>query len=142
MLSDRGQTVYSGAIGSDDFADELKNQVSKAKVNGCFYTQTEQPTGTCAALVSGNGHRSLVANLAAANTYKLAHLDQGKWRHGDQAWWNFSADVWETITSCQVFYSAGFFLTPPEGADSMEKIAKHAAETNKVIFLLWRHDAP
>ena len=78
MLSDRGQTVYSGAIGSDDFAKELKNQVSKAKVNGCFYTQSEQPTGTCAALVSGNGHRSLVANLAAANTYKLAHLDQGE----------------------------------------------------------------
>jgi len=121
MLSDRGQTVYSGAIGSDDFADELKNQVSKAKVNGCFYTQSEQPTGTCAALVSGNGHRSLVANLAAANTYKLAHLDQ--------------ADVWETITSCQVFYSAGFFLTPPEGPDSMEKIAKHAAETNKIYSI-------
>ena len=77
MLSDRGQTVYSGAIGSDDFADELKNQVSNAKVKDCFYTQSVEPTGTCAALVSGNGQRSLVANLAAANTYKIAHLEKG-----------------------------------------------------------------
>jgi len=120
MMGDRGDTV-SGAIGKDEFGEELKSQVEKAKVNGCFYTQETEPTGTCAALVSGKGARSLVANLAAANTYKLDHLNK--------------ADVWETISSCQIYYSAGFFLTPPEGTDSMEKIAKHAAENNKIYSI-------
>lgn len=121
MLGEKGESVYSGAIGDDDFAQTLKDEVAKAKVTGCFYTQSELPTGTCASLVSGKGARSLVANLAAANTYKSAHLDQ--------------ADVWETITGCDVFYSAGFFLTPPEGPDSMEKIAKHAADNDKIYSI-------
>jgi len=121
MLGDRAGTVYAGAIGKDAFGDELKAQVDKAGVTGAFHVQEEQPTGTCAALVSGKGARSLVANLAAANTFKKAHLDQD--------------DVWATIASCQVFYSAGFFLTPPEGTDSMEKIARHAAEENKIYSI-------
>jgi len=120
MLGESGGAVYSGAIGEDDFAETLKEQVAKCKLETSFFVQSELPTGTCAALVSGQGHRSLVANLAAANTYKASHLD--------------TPENWEKITSCQIFYSAGFFLTPPEGPDAMEKVASHAAENNKVRF--------
>ena len=42
-----------------------------------FYVQNELATGTCASLVSGKGHRSLIANLSAANTFKASHLDDG-----------------------------------------------------------------
>ena len=69
MLSKSGTAVYAGAIGEDDFAATLREQVSKTGVEACFYAQKELPTGTCASLVSGRGHRSLVANLSAANAY-------------------------------------------------------------------------
>ena len=78
MLGESGGAVYSGAIGEDDFAETLKEQVAKCKLETSFFVQSELPTGTCAALVSGQGHRSLVANLAAANTYKASHLDARK----------------------------------------------------------------
>ena len=29
MMGDRGETVYSGAIGNDEFGEELKSQVQK-----------------------------------------------------------------------------------------------------------------
>ena len=41
---------------------------------------------------------------------------------------------WDKVAAADIFYSAGFFLTPPEGPDVMEKVAKHAAQTNKVTF--------
>jgi adenosine kinase len=121
MLNESGGAVYSGAIGEDDFAETLKEQVAKCKLETSFFVQSDLPTGTCAALVSGQGHRSLVANLAAANTYKASHLD--------------IPENWGKITSCQIFYSAGFFLTPPEGPDAMEKVASHAAENNKIYSI-------
>ena len=77
MLGSNGSTVYSGAIGKDDFAKTLLQKVEEAKIEPLFYAQDELPTGTCAALISGPGHRSLVANLAAANTYKADFLNGG-----------------------------------------------------------------
>ena len=32
MMGDRGETVYSGAIGKDEFGEELKSQVQKVHV--------------------------------------------------------------------------------------------------------------
>jgi len=78
MLGNNGKTVYSGAIGKDEFSKTLIEKVNEAGIDHLFYVQDEAPTGTCAVLVSGPGHRSLIANLAAANTYKKTHLDQGK----------------------------------------------------------------
>jgi len=121
MLGEKGRAVYAGAIGEDDFGKTLEDQVKKAGVEACFFSQSDLPTGTCASLISGKGHRSLIANLAAANTYKSDHLNN---EHN-----------WDKTSSCDVFYSAGFFLTPPEGPDAMEKIAKHAAENNKIYCI-------
>ena len=80
-----GSTVYSGAIAGDDFGATLTGKVKEAGIDPEFYIQNELPTGTCAALISGAGHRSLVANLAAANTYKKNFLEQGFriWRVND-----------------------------------------------------------
>ena len=54
------------------------------------------PTGTCAACVL-DSERSLVANLAAANNYKVAHLKQ--------------PENWAAVEAARVIYSAGFFIT-------------------------------
>jgi hypothetical protein len=49
-------------------------------------------TGTCAVLIN-EGERSLVANLAAANTFTAAHLE--------------SAEAKEAISKAQILYTAG-----------------------------------
>jgi len=121
MMKGSGRALYSGAIGKDSFAETLKEQVALAGVEAHFYEQVEQPTGTCACLISGNtGHRSLVANIAAANTYPESFL---------------SGNAWETISQSDVFYSAGFFLTPPEGTNCMEKLGKLASENGKLFCM-------
>ena len=78
MIGKNGKSIYSGAIGDDEFSKTLIGKVDEAGIDHLFYVQNEEPTGTCAALISGPGHRSLIANLAAANTYKKAHLDKGE----------------------------------------------------------------
>jgi len=58
----------------------------------------------------------MVTQLAAANCYKEDHLVR--------------EEIWNRITAAQFYYSTGYFLTvsPP----SVMRIARHAAETNKV----------
>jgi len=83
-------------------------------------TDESVATGTCAVLVNGDkGHRSLVANLAAANNYKEEHFDK--------------PENWALIEKASLVYSAGFFITvsPP----SMLKAAKHCLEAKKLYCL-------
>ena len=67
-------------------------------------------------LSQGSPIRSLVANLAAANNYKVEHLDQPEIKA-----------VWQ---KARIVYIAGFFLTvsPP----SIMKVAEHVNATGKV----------
>lgn len=54
------------------------------------------PTGTCSACIMG-GERSLVANLAAANNYKIDHLKK--------------PDNWAVVEAAKAIYSAGVSIT-------------------------------
>ncbi|XP_077896030.1 adenosine kinase isoform X6 [Ictidomys tridecemlineatus] len=70
--------TFFGCIGIDKFGEILKRKAAEAHVDAYYYEQNEQPTGTCAACITGS-NRSLVANLAAANCYKKEeHLDLEK----------------------------------------------------------------
>ncbi|OBS72340.1 hypothetical protein A6R68_13087, partial [Neotoma lepida] len=70
--------TFFGCIGIDKFGEILKSKAAEAHVDAHYYEQNEQPTGTCAACITGS-NRSLVANLAAANCYKKEkHLDLEK----------------------------------------------------------------
>ena len=83
-----------------------------------YYKDASTPTGTCAVLVVDK-ERSLVANLAAANNYKIDHLnEEGNWALVEQA---------------KVVYSAGFFITVC--ADAMLKVAEHCTARNKLYCL-------
>jgi adenosine kinase len=75
-------------------------------------------TGTCAVLING-GERSLVANLAAANTFTAAHLE--------------TPEAKDAIAKAQIVYTSGFFLTV--SVDSIVTVAKHVAENNKTYCL-------
>ena len=58
--------------------------------------------------------RSLCANLAAANTFKKAHIEEPA--------------VKQAIEDAQFYYISSFFLTVPEGPDTILAVAKHVQE--------------
>ena len=92
-----------------------------AKEDGVLVSYQKNPdaaTGTCAVLVNG-GERSLVANLAAANTFTHAHLE--------------TSEAKEIIQKAQIYYISGFFLTV--SVDSILAIAKHSVEENKIFIM-------
>lgn len=66
-----------------------------------------------------DGERSLVANLAAANTFTPSHLD--------------SVEAKGAVHAAKVVYVSGFFLTV--SVESILTVAKHAAENNKVFSM-------
>ncbi|XP_068614772.1 adenosine kinase-like isoform X3 [Brachionichthys hirsutus] len=115
----RNVGTFFGCIGKDKFGEILKQKAKEARVDAHYYEQDKEPTGTCAACITGD-NRSLVANLAAANCYeKEKHLDL--------------EENWKLVEKARVYYIAGFFLTV--SLESILKVAKHAAETNKLFCL-------
>ncbi|KAG7462525.1 hypothetical protein MATL_G00185740 [Megalops atlanticus] len=111
--------TFFGCIGTDKFGEILKKKAEEAHVDAHYYEQSEEPTGTCAACITGD-NRSLVANLAAANCYKKEkHLDL--------------EENWKLVEKAKVYYIAGFFLTV--SVESILKVAKHASENNKIFSL-------
>ncbi|KAM7408824.1 hypothetical protein PAMA_002511 [Pampus argenteus] len=111
--------TYMGCIGKDKFGQILKEKAKEANIDAHYYEQDEEPTGTCAACITGD-NRSLVANLAAANCYKKdKHLDL--------------EENWKLVEKAEVYYIAGFFLTV--SVESILKVAKHASENNKLFCL-------
>ena len=62
------------------YADQMKAQATQDCVN-VQYMVTDQPTGTCAVLVTPDGERSLIANLAAANHFKVRRKAKKQYAH-------------------------------------------------------------
>ncbi|CAG5132040.1 unnamed protein product [Candidula unifasciata] len=118
LLGEPGATTFFGCIAHDKFGDILTNAALAAGVNVKFQYTDKEPTGTCA-VVCTNKDRSLVANLAAANCFTEDHLD--------------NPDNWAAVESAQFIYFAGFPLTVCPSA--MLRMAKHAAEKNKVVIM-------
>lgn len=108
-------TNYFGCIANDKYGEELRKVVSADGVNANYDISTEAQTGTCAVLVTHD--RSLVANLAAANHYKIEHLREN----------------WSVVEQCDIFYSAGFFLTVSPA--SIVEVGKHTAGNNKILCM-------
>ncbi|XP_056387237.1 adenosine kinase isoform X1 [Hyla sarda] len=111
--------TFFGCIGKDKFGEILKKKTEEAHVDARYYEQSEQPTGTCAACITGD-NRSLVANLAAANCYdKAKHLDL--------------KENWQLVEKAKVYYIAGFFLTV--SPEAILKVATQSSENNKIFCM-------
>jgi len=122
MLGDSANCVFTGAIGKDEFGRLLMKQCEDAEVETLLYVQQEEPTSTCAALISGNeGHRSMVSHLSGANTYPKDYLQQD--------------GTWERVTHSQLYYTESYLLTSPDGPACMEALAKEARKNNKIFAL-------
>ncbi|CAA6666890.1 unnamed protein product [Spirodela intermedia] len=111
MLQIPGATSYIGCVGKDKFGEVMKKSSHAAGVNVQYDEDETAPTGTCAVCVVG-GERSLIANLSAANCYKVEHLE---------------------IEKAKYIYIAGFFLTVSPA--SIQLVSEHAAATNKVFSM-------
>jgi adenosine kinase len=118
MLNVPGATSYFGAIGSDDYGNTLEKCAIEDGVNVAYQKNATVATGTCAVLVN-NGERSLIANLAAANTFTEDHLA--------------SASSQGIIKKAQCYYISGFFLTV--SVPSILQIAKESTENNKTLCM-------
>mmetsp|Transcript_40934 Transcript_40934/g.66384 ORF Transcript_40934/g.66384 Transcript_40934/m.66384 type:complete len:415 (+) Transcript_40934:143-1387(+) len=118
MLQKRGAVRYIGCVGTDEYGKVLEDSAAADGVDVKYMKTSEFATGTCAVLITG-ANRSLIANLSAANHYKIDHLKL--------------PENQKIMQQAKYYYSAGFFLTV--SPDSILYVAKHAAETNKVYCL-------
>eukprot|EP00485_Elphidium_margaritaceum_P002298 CAMPEP_0202686208 /NCGR_PEP_ID=MMETSP1385-20130828/2016_1 /ASSEMBLY_ACC=CAM_ASM_000861 /TAXON_ID=933848 /ORGANISM="Elphidium margaritaceum" /LENGTH=366 /DNA_ID=CAMNT_0049340739 /DNA_START=40 /DNA_END=1140 /DNA_ORIENTATION=+ len=114
MSQQSGFSGYMGCIGKDKFGQVLEDATKEAGVECNFMIDEKTATGTCAVCLTGK-ERSLVANLAAANNFKIAHCSTEKAKR--------------MIASAKFIYSAGFFLTV--SVDTMLMCAKQCKEENK-----------
>jgi len=111
---------YMGCVGSDSNAKRLTQKAEEAGVMFKPQVNTENHTGRCACLITGDGaHRSLIADLSAANHFKPTHFDD--------------KENWAAIEKADYFYIGGFFLTV--SPDSIMKVAQHGKETNKYVMM-------
>ena len=72
-LGHKNCVTYFGCIGTDEKGAVLEKDLSDNGINGNFHKDASTPTGTCAVIVVDK-ERALVANLAAACNYDIAHL--------------------------------------------------------------------
>lgn len=108
-------TVYFGCVGVDEYAEKLEEKARADGVNVIYQHNENVPTGTCAVALTYH-HRSLCANLAAANTFTVDHINKPENR--------------KILDNAKYFYVTGFFLTA--SAETVQAVAKHALA----------HDAP
>ncbi|XP_073690733.1 adenosine kinase-like [Garra rufa] len=66
--------TFFGCIGKDKFGKILKEKAEEAHVDAHYYEQSEEPTGTCAACITGD-------NSYAAHLYAAAD-ETGQMRNG------------------------------------------------------------
>jgi adenosine kinase len=112
-----GCTDFVGCVGKDDFGKQLAEAAAADGVRTHYLIDSEEATGSCAVAVMDK-ERSLCANLAAANKYKISHIQ--------------SEDIArDTYLRSTHIYSAGFFLTV--SPDTMEMVAEHCNQTGKVF---------
>lgn len=116
MAQTPNATSFIGAVGADTFATTMVEGAKKDGVNVQYQANPDLATGTCGVLITGK-NRSLVANLSAANTYKLEHLQEKA--------------QWSVVEKASIYYIAGFFLTV--SPESMDAVGKHALEHNKTL---------
>jgi len=118
MLQEGGSAGFMGCIGKDDFGAKLAGCAKDAGVD-CFFMEDEkEATGTCAVCVTDK-ERSLVANLAAANNFKLAHCEKAR--------------AQQLVAAADIVYTAGFFITV--SPDTMLMLGKACGEKAKPYCL-------
>ncbi|KAI5309351.1 adenosine kinase, partial [Ascosphaera atra] len=88
--------MYVGCVGNDKWGELLKQTSEKEGVHTYYRVDDKQPTGRCGVIITGK-NRSLITHLAAANEYKLEHLQQPQ--------------IWDLVQKAKFYYIGGYHLT-------------------------------
>ncbi|KIV91200.1 hypothetical protein PV10_05764 [Exophiala mesophila] len=110
---------YIGCVGDDEYASILRQKCKEQGLHVEYLVDPKIPTGKCGVIITDH-HRTMCTHLAAANEYKLSHLQ--------------SPEIWAKVeATTTAFYVGGYHLTvcPPAAL----ALGKHAAETNKIYML-------
>jgi adenosine kinase len=118
MLQVDGATGYTGCVGKDKFSTLLRQAAEGDKVTLHYLEDAKVPTGTCACCVVDKD-RSLVANLSAANHFKVEHLK--------------TSEMTAVLAKAKIIYAEGYFIT--SGFSSIQYAAEHALTHNKIMSL-------
>ena len=111
MLQDTPASVsFMGSVGDDESAAKLRAANAAVGIETHYMTDAAAATGRCAVCVLDK-ERTMVTDLAAANSFKMAHLDTER--------------AGELVDAASVVYMAGFFLTV--SAESAMRIAGDAS---------------
>lgn len=111
-------TVFIGCVGQDKYAQILRERNDAAGLRAEYLTSTTHPTGRCGVVITGQ-HRSMVTDLAAANEYKISHLQ--------------SPEIWKLVQQARVYYVGGYHLTVCVPA--ILALAEEAAKENKIFVM-------
>lgn len=109
--------VFFGCVGKDKYADILQDANKQAGLAVRYRYDEEQATGRCGVIITGH-NRSMCTDLAAANCYKIEHLEEN----------------WSVAEKAKAYFVGGYHLTVCVPA--ILKLAKEAATKNKVRFRL------
>lgn len=118
ILEKPNVTTFFGCVGTDKYSKILEDKARTDGVNVNYQYVEDKPTGTCAVLITGN-HRSLCANLAAAESFTIDHLRKPENK--------------KLIDAAQFYYISGFFLTV--SPTSIQEIAKHAHSHDRPFLM-------
>eukprot|EP00756_Hemistasia_phaeocysticola_P015972 Hpha_TRINITY_DN15447_c0_g3::TRINITY_DN15447_c0_g3_i1::g.175377::m.175377/K00856/E2.7.1.20, ADK; adenosine kinase len=111
ILESPGSTVFIGTTGTDAFGEKLHDTTQSEGVAMPRCELPEQPTGTCAVLLTGR-NRSLVANLGAGAVF-------------DRKWLRRNLALRAPCESAGIYYVTGFFLrTCPEAVHDLAALAR------------------
>ncbi|GBP58585.1 Adenosine kinase [Eumeta japonica] len=110
--------TYFGCVGNDDYARILKERAVADGVSVQYQISNDTPTGTCAVLVTGT-HRSLCANLAAAQCFTPDHLAKDECR--------------ALVQKAKYFYTSGFFVAV--SPEAILQLGKHALDKGHLFIM-------
>lgn len=110
--------TFFGCVGEENFARILEDRARGDGVNVRYQKKGDHKTGKCAVLITGR-HRSLIADLGAANHFTEDHIHQEE---------NF-----KIVSNAEFYYISGFFLTvsPP----TIQTVAQIALQRQKPFIM-------
>ncbi|XP_065157368.1 adenosine kinase-like isoform X2 [Atheta coriaria] len=110
--------TFFGCVGEDEYSKILEERARADSVNVQYQYDVKQPTGTCAVLITGH-HRSLCANLAAANCFTVDHIRKPENR--------------KLMELAQYYYISGFFLTV--NPETIMEVAKYSHAQKRTFIM-------
>lgn len=110
--------LFIGCVGSDKYAEILREASTKAGLRVEYRLDPSTPTGRCGVILTDH-NRSMCTHLAAANEYKIEHLK--------------SPEIWPLVEQSSVYFVGGYHLTvcPP----AILALAEEAAAKDKIFIL-------